>query len=111
MDEISYNILHTLSRHEGIFSLIIDARELIPMEKVVFEKMASIQAACSEMNCIRTAIITESPVLRSQAAQISFDAKTNARDLIIDASKSNDWMKEALNWVEDTTPIKTRATK
>ena len=108
---MSYDILHTLSRHEGLFSLIIDAREMIPMDKMLFEKIASIQTACGEMNCMRAAIITESPVLRSQAAQISFDAKTNAIDLIIDASKAEDWMKEALRWVEDTTPIKSRAVK
>lgn len=98
-EEFKCELLQTLSNYGKPFGLLIDIRELIPVSAEVLDAMRNMQKACREMSLERVAIVVASPVLKGQATQVSFDAKTAQQDRIIDASKVPDWEEQAIAWL------------
>ncbi|MBN1212369.1 MAG: hypothetical protein JXA92_07305 [candidate division Zixibacteria bacterium] len=98
MEQLKFEIIHTLAEHNRPFSLIIDIRDLVPLSPELVEIVKEIQISCRKMSLERAAIVVKSPVLIQQAAQIGFESITSKYDRIIDASKNSDWEEVAFAW-------------
>ena len=98
-EELKCELLQTLSNYGKPFCLLIDIRGLVPVSSDVMDAMRDLQRACCEMSLERVAIVVASPVLRGQAAQVSFDAGSSKHDRVIDASKVPDWEEQAIAWL------------
>ena len=101
MEQLKFKIIHTLAEHDQPFSLIIDIRELMPLNPEIAVIVKEIHLSCRKMSLERAAIVINSPVLKQQAVQIGFESMTSNYDRVIDASQIEDWESIALAWAAD----------
>ncbi len=94
-------LLETLSQADQPFSLVVDVRGHVPFDAAAARAMERLHEAARQMSLQRTAIVVDSPVLKSQALQIADNSKTAPIDRIIDASRNPDWEKQAIGWAAE----------
>jgi hypothetical protein len=101
IDQLKHDLLSTLAGHNRPFSLLLDARKLVPPEPAVREAFVELHASVWHLSCDRVAFIIESPVAKGQIRQMHHSASPDGRDRIFDATKCPDWETRALAWVAD----------
>jgi hypothetical protein len=80
------------------WSSVIDLRTWIPAEPEVLILLRQVEQLSRNHSLLRRAIIANSPVIRVQAAQLSFSSEKNKLERFIDASKVDDWEERAIGW-------------
>lgn len=96
-----------LSEIDGPYSIIIDLRTAIPPKFEDAQLLKESQEKMRDNNLHRMAIIVSSPVIMNQAKQIGFLAAVQSNTKYINASKTEDWEKEALLWIAESSPGRT----
>jgi hypothetical protein len=89
------NMLPSLAQS---WSSIIDLRTWIPAEPKVLMFLEQVERFSRDHGLKRRAIIAHSPVIKSQASQLSFVSETNDLERFIDASKVENWEELAVGW-------------
>jgi hypothetical protein len=98
-----------VAKIEGPFSLLADLRSAIPPDENDEALLAESQARMKLCDLRRMAIIVTSPVIKTQARQISYTAGIDDRTRIINASKSPNWEELAIQWIVCGTEPETAA--
>jgi len=101
VEHLRIDLLKTLSAHHRPFSLLLDARKMVPPPPNVREAFVKLHASVWQLSCERVAFVVESPVAKGQVRQMHFSASPNNPDRIFDSSKCPDWEARALAWVTD----------
>ncbi len=96
LTEELYSLADSLSKP---FSMLVDARELMTLDKSVIHLAVEYQKVAKQIGRQYAAIVITSPVLKSQGQWIA--ANSGSSDVIryIDADKTDDWEKAALDWI------------
>ncbi len=103
------DVIDTLVRHRGTFSLLIDSRKLVLPTPDVLEVFSQLHKIVWQMSCERVSIIVESPVAKGMAVQACSDSPLDSNDRVIDARKYPDWETRALAWIVDAIEPESRA--
>ena len=109
-EKLRIQLIGTLTELGAPFSLVIDLRKLIPISADVSQVMMDMQRACAQMSLQRVALIIESPVVKGQSRQITYDADTEKHDRVINALSVPDWEEVAVAWVADGVDPETKST-
>jgi hypothetical protein len=101
IDQLKLDLLSTLAGHNRPFSLLLDARKMIPPAPAIRDAFIELHASVWQLSCERVAFIIESPVAKGQIRQMHYSASPNSQDRIFDATRCSDWETRALAWVAD----------
>jgi hypothetical protein len=101
VERLRIDLLRTLSAYNRPFSLLLDARKMVPPPPEVRDAFVTLHASIWQLSCERVAFIVESPVAKGQVRQMHYSASPNSQDRIFDSSKFPDWEARALAWVTD----------
>ncbi len=101
VERYKWDVIDTLTRHRGTFSLMIDSRRLALPTPDVLEIFGELHKTVWQMSCERVSIIVMSPVAKGMAVQACSDSPVDSNDRVIDARKYPDWEARALTWIVD----------
>ncbi len=90
-----------LAQQDGPFSLLVDARDLIPPEPESANLLQDCEEMASKAGMQRMAIILKSPVVKVQMQQVGHLSGAGDITRHIDASKVENAEEIALAWVVD----------
>lgn len=83
------------------FGIVADTREVIPLAPAVKNLFLEAELIAKEAGLDRSAVVIQSPVVKSQAEQLSFLSQINSTQRIINAFTTVNWEEVALAWVVD----------
>ncbi|MCK4655796.1 MAG: hypothetical protein KAT85_02155 [candidate division Zixibacteria bacterium] len=90
-----------LPAQKGEFSILVDARGVIPYERKTQEYVFKWMTLCRQNGCRRYAIIVTSPVLATQASRLAYEAGTGELERYINANEVENWEEIAIRWLVD----------
>lgn len=88
-----------LENTTGSFQLLVDMRKLKPLPEDAQAKMEEGQKLYKEKGMERSCVILDNVVTRMQFMRIAKETGIYAFERYIDASNSEDWEKEAMDWL------------
>ena len=80
------------------WSSVIDLQTWVPAGPEILMLLHQVEQLSKNHGLQRRAIIVRSPVVKAQAAQLSFISETDAFERRIDASKVDNWEEQAIAW-------------
>ncbi len=92
-------VRRTLAVHEGAFSVIVDARNLVPPEPATVAIMGKIDKLIQAAGMERMAVVFCSPIIKGQSLQEAFTVGTVLSRRHIDAFRVENWEQVARDWV------------
>ena len=101
VERYSSDVMATLARHNGKFSLLIDSRELVLPTPDVLKVFSKLHETVWQMSCERAAIVVESPVAKGMVIQACSTHDNSSNDRIIDARMFPNWQVIAAAWASD----------
>ena len=81
------------------FSIFVDAREVMTLDKSVMHLLVKCQEIAKNAGRHSAAIVINSPVLRSQGQRITLDSGSTEAVRFIYSDKNEDWEEVAMDWI------------
>jgi hypothetical protein len=89
-----------LARRKTGFGVIVDMRELLPLGPEARDIILRGQGLFRKAGLVRSAVILKSSSIAAQFRQLAKDSLVYKNERYIDASKDEDCLKHALDWVK-----------
>lgn len=85
--------------HLGPFSVFVDMRTLIPLNKEAMQPLSEGQKLARQCGMIRSVVIVQNPATASQFRRIAGDTGINQWERYIDANQVEDWRQMGMDWI------------
>ncbi|MEE8404254.1 MAG: hypothetical protein V3S17_02565 [candidate division Zixibacteria bacterium] len=97
--ELTDDLKLLLGSITGSFSILIDAREMMTMDKSVVHLAAECQRVVKDGGRQHTAFVLNSPILKDQIKRMSVETSSADAIRYIFADKTDEWEKVAMDWL------------